>query len=102
MNFTVHVDALNLTVTMDAQRIESLLGGIVTALDDLKKAVSDLSASTSAEIAAVQARLSAAGGDVPAAEAEAIVAQLGTLKTTLDNETAALTGTAPQAPPPGP
>lgn len=76
---------------------------LMAAIDDLKAAVAALNTSISAEIAAIAAAIAAAAagnaGSVAAADAEAIVTQLGTLKTTIDTETAKL---APVAPPPGP
>ena len=76
-------------------------GDLMTATDDLKAAVAALNTSVSNEIAAITAKLSTASGDVSAADAEGVVSQLTALKTTLDTETAALTGSvpAPASPP---
>ena len=91
---------ITLSPEMDArltkikQQLNTIQQGVqmaATALDDLKTAVSGLNTSISAEIAAIQAKLAGFNGAVPAADAEAIVTQLGTLKSTIDTETAALT-----------
>jgi ATPase subunit of ABC transporter with duplicated ATPase domains len=72
---------------------------IMSALDDLKAAVAKLSTDTSAEIAAavaaIQASQTANAGAVAPADAEAIVAQLQALDSTITAETAALTPPAP-------
>jgi len=87
----------SVNLTLSAPGIEAKLGDLVAAIDDLKSAVAALNTSVSAEIAAVSAKLAGFAGDVPAADAEAIVTQLNTLKSTVDAETTTLTG-----PPSGP
>jgi hypothetical protein len=78
---------------------------IMDALADLKAAVANLNASVSNEISAVTTAIQTAqtnnAGAVSATDAEAIVTQLGTLKSTLDAETAALTTPAAPAQPGG-
>lgn len=68
-------------------------GEIMAAIDDLKAAIAALNTSVSDEIAAVSAKIASFAGAVPAADAETIVSQLNTLKQTVDNETAAISGT---------
>lgn len=73
----------------------------MSALTDLQGAVSALGTSISGEIsaatAAIQASQSANNGAVAASDAEAVVASLTALKTTVDQETAALAPPAPGA-----
>ena len=101
----VGINLSGITITMSAPAIEAQLQRIgdilMAAKDDLTAAVVALNTSISAEIAAVVAKLDSFSGAVPAADAEAIVAQLKSAQSTLDTETAALAGT-PVPPPPGP
>ena len=80
--------------------IKKLQEVILAAIDDLKTAINNVNTSVSNEIAAVSAKLASLGGGISDADAEALVTQLNTIKTNLDNETATLTGTTP--PPVGP
>ena len=72
----------------------------MAAIDDLKSAVADLGTSISNELAAISAKLSNPTG-ASDADVEAVVAQINTLKSQVDAETATLTGPAP-APAPAP
>ena len=84
------------------RKLRRMENRILAAIDDLKAAVAGLGTSISAEITAATAAITAAqtanAGAVPAADAEAIVTQLNTLKATVDAETAALTAPAPEPP----
>lgn len=70
----------------------------MSALTDLQTSVAALNTSVSNELAAISSKLSGLGDSVAAADVEAAVTQLNTLKSNLDAETAALTG-PPPAPP---
>ncbi len=70
----------------------------MAAIDDIKTAVAALNTSVTKEITAVTTAIAAAkqpDGSISAADAEAIVTQLGAVKATLDTETAALTPAPP-------
>ena len=71
----------------------------MAAIDDLKTATGNLMTSVSNELAAISAKLSSipATGGASDADIEAVVAQLTTLKDTVDTETATLTAPPPPA-----
>lgn len=75
----------------------------MAAIDDLKAEVAALGTSISAEITAATTAITNAqaanNGAVPAADAEAIVTQLKTLQSTVDQATATFGPQVPPAPP---
>jgi len=66
---------------------------IMSALTDLQGAVAKLSSSTSAELQAIAAKLASFGDSVSGPDVENAVAQITSVASQLDAETAALVGT---------
>lgn len=78
---------------------------IMAAIDDLKTSVANLGTSISEELDAISTKLSSIPTGGPGTsddEIEAVVAQIDSLKTKVDQETATLSGTAGTTPVPAP